>query len=58
MTIAREDPRFWDIRTVERRIRKGLLTTKDFEKHLKSLEDAGDRVAPPPSDASDDAAED
>jgi len=39
MSIPREDPRFWDVRTLERRIRKGLVTRKDVEKHVKSLDD-------------------
>jgi hypothetical protein len=37
-----QDPkttRLFDRRTVERSIKKGLLTRKDYEKHLKSLED-------------------
>jgi hypothetical protein len=46
MTIKSEDPRFWDIRTVERRIRKGLMTRKDYEKHLKSLDDVAPKSAP------------
>jgi hypothetical protein len=50
MTISREDPRFWDVRTIERRIRKGLVSRKDLEKHLKTIDDSKDRVAPPPED--------
>ena len=46
MTISREDPRFWDIRTLERRVRKGLITKKDIDKHQKSVEDSKDRIAP------------
>ena len=46
MTISREDPRFWDVRTLDRRVRKGLITKKDIEKHLKSVDDSKDRVAP------------
>ena len=53
MTISREDPRFWDVRTIERRIRKGVVTRKDLEKHMKSVEDSKDRVAPPPEDDAD-----
>jgi len=37
-----QDPRtgrLFDRRTVERSIKKGLLTRKDYEKHLKSLDD-------------------
>jgi hypothetical protein len=46
MNITREDPRFWDVRTVERRIRRGLINRKDYEKHLKSLPDAADKAQP------------
>ena len=46
MTISREDPRFWDSRTIERRIRKGLVSRADLAKHLKSLDDSKDRIAP------------
>jgi hypothetical protein len=37
-----QDPRtarLFDRRTVERNIKKGLVTRKDYEKHLKALED-------------------
>jgi hypothetical protein len=54
MTITRDDPRFWDVRTVERRIRRGLVPKKDYEKHLKSLPDSADKAAPPDSDDYDD----
>ena len=54
MTISREDPRFWDIRTIDRRIRKGVITRKDVEKHTKGIEDSKDRVAPVVEDPSDD----
>ena len=40
--MARDDvktARLFDRRTVERNIKKGLITRKDFEKHLKALED-------------------
>ena len=50
MTLSREDPRFWDVRTLERRIRKGLVSRKDVDKHVKSLDDSKDRVAPPPDE--------
>jgi hypothetical protein len=52
MTISREDPRFWDIRTLERRIRKGQLTKKDVDKHAKAVSDSADRIAPPADDDS------
>jgi hypothetical protein len=41
-----QDPRtarLFDRRTVERNIKKGLITRKDYEKHLKSLEDVGEK---------------
>jgi len=41
-----QDPRtarLYDRRTVERNIKKGLLSRKDFDKHLKSLEDVADK---------------
>jgi hypothetical protein len=47
MTISREDPRFWDIRTLERRLRKGHANKKDFEKYMKGLPDVADKIAPP-----------
>lgn len=43
---SHQDPktsRLYDRRTVERSIKKGLLTRKDYEKHLKSLEDVADK---------------
>ena len=46
MTITREDPRFWDIRTLERKLRKGILTKKEIEKHLKTVGDVADKIAP------------
>jgi hypothetical protein len=46
MTITREDPRFWDVRTIERRIRRGQVGRKDYDKHLKGLADVADKAAP------------
>ena len=43
---AKTDPkqtRLYDKRTVDRSIKKGLLTRKDYEKHLKALEDVADK---------------
>lgn len=49
--MTREDEakneRLFDSRTVERNIRKGLITRKDYEKYLKGLADATDKIAPP-----------
>ena len=58
MTIQREDPRFWDSRTLERRVRKGQLTKKDVDKHLKSLPDVTDKGQAPVLDAVDDDEDD
>jgi hypothetical protein len=46
MTISREDPRFWDIRTIGRRVRRGLVTPKEIEKLQKGLPDVTDKAAP------------
>ncbi len=46
MTITREDPRFWDVRTIERRMRKGQLTRKDYEKYVKGIADSAEKAAP------------
>ena len=50
MTISREDPRFWDRRTLDRRVRRGLASHKDIEKFVKSLPDVADKAAPPEED--------
>jgi hypothetical protein len=41
-----KDVRLFDTRTVERNIKRGVITRKDYEKHLKSLADASDKVVP------------
>ena len=46
-----KDPRLFDIRTVERNIKSGLITRKDYERFLKSLPDVASEIAPPESDA-------
>ena len=49
--------RLFDRRVVERNIKKGLITRKDYEKHLKSLSDVGGNIASPEErieDAGDD----
>jgi hypothetical protein len=43
---AATDPRLFDRRIVERNIRRGVITRKDYEKFLKSLDDASDKIAP------------
>jgi hypothetical protein len=57
MTIAKEDPRFWDVRTLDRRIRKGHITRKDVDKHVKSLPDVSDKIAPAEETEAGNAAE-
>jgi hypothetical protein len=47
--------RLYDKRTVDRSIKKGLLTRKDFDKHLKALDDvAGKGVFGGPQEGDDD----
>ena len=58
MTISnKEDPRFWDVRTLDRRVRKGYVNRKEIDKHLKSLPDVTEKVAPPEETEAGNAAE-
>jgi hypothetical protein len=58
MTISnKEDPRFWDVRTLDRRVRKGMTNRKEIDKHLKSLPDVSDKVAPAEETEAGNAAE-
>lgn len=50
MTTTRDDPRFWDVRTLERRFRRGHLSRTEYEKQLKSLPDVADKCAPRDTD--------
>jgi hypothetical protein len=45
-----KDVRLFDLRTIERNIKRGLITRKEYERHLKSLPDASDNVTPPEAD--------
>jgi len=49
-TMSRDEEvkelRLFDLRTVERNIKRGLITRKDYERFLKSLPDAAENVAP------------
>jgi hypothetical protein len=49
--------RLFDKRTVERSIKKGLVARKDYEKHVKSLDDVSDKgvYGVPEPDVDDDA---
>jgi len=44
-----KDARLFDLRTVERNIKRGVITRKDYERFLKSLPDASDNTIPPES---------
>jgi hypothetical protein len=51
-----KNARLFDRRIVERNIKKGLVSRKDYEKHLKALDDVADKglyghpeEEPPPS---------
>jgi hypothetical protein len=41
------DPSLFDRRIVERNIKRGLITRKDYEKFLKSRPDASDKLRLP-----------
>jgi hypothetical protein len=47
-----KDVRLFDLRTVERNIKRGLLTRKEYERYLKSLADAAEKMVPTETDAS------
>jgi len=57
------DPRVFDVRHIDRNMKRGLLSRKEYDKFLKSLPDVKDKAAPmgdmasPESDALDDAEE-
>jgi hypothetical protein len=42
-----KDVHLFDLRTVERNIKRGLVTRKEYERFLKSLSDAAGNVVPP-----------
>ncbi len=46
-----KDVRLFDTRTVERNIKRGLITRKEYERFLKSLPDMAEKVSPAESDA-------
>jgi hypothetical protein len=41
-----KDARLFDLRTIERNIKRGLITRKDYDRFLKSLPDASGNVIP------------
>ncbi len=53
-----KNDKLYDKRTIDRSIKKGLLTRKDFDKHLKALEDTASKGVfggPQEGDDEDDA---
>ncbi|HSZ84210.1 MAG TPA: hypothetical protein VLA14_18120 [Polyangia bacterium] len=38
-----KNDRLYDKRTIDRTIKKGLITRKDYDKHLKALEDVANK---------------
>ncbi len=51
---TRDDHKDYDVRTLERKLRKGVVNKKDYEKYLKSLPDATDKIDTAPPDKEDD----
>jgi hypothetical protein len=45
-----KDARLFDLRTVERNIKRGIITRKEYERFLKSLPDAAENVIPAETD--------
>jgi hypothetical protein len=43
---TKEDARDWDVRLVDRRLRRGQLSRKDLDKHQKALPDVTDKSQP------------
>jgi hypothetical protein len=42
-----KNPRLFDRRVVERNIKKGLITRKDYDQHMKSLSDVAAIIGSP-----------
>ena len=40
---SRDESRIFDVRTLERNMRKGILSKKDVDKYIKSLPDSADK---------------
>jgi hypothetical protein len=41
------DAHRFDIRVLERNLKRGLISRKEYEKYIKSLADAKDKIKPP-----------
>jgi hypothetical protein len=46
-----KDVRLFDLRTIERNIKRGLITRKEYERFLKALPDAAEKIAPSETEA-------
>jgi hypothetical protein len=46
-----KDARLFDTRTIERNIKRGIITRKEYERFLKALPDAATNVAPAEAEA-------
>jgi hypothetical protein len=55
--VEPKNDKLFDKRTIDRTIKKGLLTRKDYEKHLKNLEDVAPKgvLGGPQEGAADEA---
>ncbi len=58
MDNPKDHAKIWDRRTLERNVRKGVMTRKDVEKYLKSLPDSASKVAEDEPDEDDEDDED
>jgi hypothetical protein len=38
--MTRDERRMWDVRVLERNLRRGLISRKDYDRYLKSLPDS------------------
>jgi hypothetical protein len=46
-----KDVRLFDLRTIERNIKRGLITRKEYERFLKTLPDSADKIVPSEAEA-------
>ena len=47
----------YDVRKLERKLRKGLINKKDYEKYLKGLPDRAENIAPVERDEDEESEE-
>lgn len=46
MVVSRQHERLFDLRTIRRNVRSGLLTREKVEEYMKSLPDMSENIAP------------